>query len=158
MYFDENVLYRTFYVNPQISGPRRRSVIGLASCFSELRPHRHLRRLQSHRSACTTGCSEETPMRRRTRSRTRVLGDGTPLRNRLLAALPDRDYRRIRARLQMQSVAIDETLQEPSARITTVYFPNGGVFSVTTEMRDGVEAASCACYAAARAHLVRLGL
>jgi hypothetical protein len=28
----------------------------------------------------------------------------------------------------MTSVAIGETLQEPSARITRVYFPNGGVF------------------------------
>jgi CRP-like cAMP-binding protein len=76
-------------------------------------------------------------MRRRRRSAIRVLGDGTPLRNHLLAALPQIDYQRIRRQLRMNTVALGETLQEPGARITKVYFPNGGVFSITTEMRDG---------------------
>jgi CRP-like cAMP-binding protein len=68
---------------------------------------------------------------------TRVLADGTPMYNRLLAALPDVDYRRIRHHLQVNSVRTGETLQEGGARVTDVYFPNGGVFSVTNRMRDG---------------------
>lgn len=76
-------------------------------------------------------------MQRRTASPIRILPDGTILHNRLLAALPDPDYRRIREHLQMHTVKTGDTLQEPGARITEVYFPNGGVFSVTTQMRDG---------------------
>jgi hypothetical protein len=42
----------------------------------------------------------------------RLLPDGTPLRNRLLAALPAADYARIRTHLRMQSVVTGRTLQE----------------------------------------------
>jgi CRP-like cAMP-binding protein len=37
----------------------------------------------------------------------------------------------------MNTVAVGHTLQEHGTRITDVYFPNGGVFSITNEMRDG---------------------
>jgi CRP-like cAMP-binding protein len=67
----------------------------------------------------------------------RLLPDGTPLRNRLLAALPAADYARIRTHLRMQSVVTGRTLQEHGRPVTDVYFPNSGVFSVTNEMRDG---------------------
>ena len=70
-------------------------------------------------------------------SRVRLLPDGTPLHNRLLAALPERDYARLLKHLQMNPVATGQTLQEPGTPVTDVYFPNGGVFSVTNEMRDG---------------------
>ena len=76
-------------------------------------------------------------MRRRTTSSRRVLPDGTALRNRLLAALPARDYHRICGHLRMHPVRTGETLQEHGARISHVYFPNGGVFSITNQMRDG---------------------
>ena len=76
-------------------------------------------------------------MPRGPRVSTRVLADGTPVHNRLLAALPDVDYRRIRQHLQVNTVRTGETLQECGARVTDVYFPNGGVFSVTNLMRDG---------------------
>jgi CRP-like cAMP-binding protein len=69
--------------------------------------------------------------------RIRLLPDGTPLHNRLLAALPRADYVRILPHLRMQHVPTGRTLQEPGAPVTDVYFPNGGVFSVTNEMRDG---------------------
>jgi CRP-like cAMP-binding protein len=59
------------------------------------------------------------------------------LQNRLLAALPSADYCRILEHLQMNTVQIGETLQEQGARIANVYFPNGGVFSITNRMRDG---------------------
>ena len=67
----------------------------------------------------------------------RFLPDGTPLHNRLLAALPAADYARVRPHLRMSTPVTGRTLQEPGALVTDVYFPNGGVFSVTNEMRDG---------------------
>jgi CRP-like cAMP-binding protein len=76
-------------------------------------------------------------MRTPTSSSTRVLPDGTPLQNRLLGALPAADYARISKHLRMHPVVTGRTLQEHGAPVTDVYFPNGGVFSVTNEMRDG---------------------
>jgi CRP-like cAMP-binding protein len=37
----------------------------------------------------------------------------------------------------MHTAATGRTLQEQGAPVTNVYFPNGGVFSVTSEMRNG---------------------
>ena len=68
---------------------------------------------------------------------TRLLPDGTPLHNRLLAALPAADYARIQKHLRMNTGITGRTLQEHGTPVTDVYFPNGGVFSVTNEMRDG---------------------
>ena len=76
-------------------------------------------------------------MRRRTPTSTRVLPDGTPLRNRLLAALPRLDYERIARHLRVEATVTDGTLHEHGHRIDDVYFPNGGVYSVTTCMGDG---------------------
>jgi CRP-like cAMP-binding protein len=86
-------------------------------------------------------------MPRRAPASNRILPDGTPLRNRLLAALPDADYRRVRKHLQMTTVKTGETLQEAGTRIADVYFPNGGVFSITSQMHDGgvVEVATIGC-------------
>jgi CRP-like cAMP-binding protein len=67
----------------------------------------------------------------------RLLPDGTPLHNRLLAALPADDYARIVKHLQMNTVVTGHTLQEHGMPVTDVYFPNSGVFSVTNRMRDG---------------------
>src|SRR5688572_33108224 len=66
----------------------------------------------------------------------RLLPDGTALHNRLLAALPLRDYRRIVQRVRMIAVTPDDVLELPGRPVSTVYFPNGGVFSVTTQMRN----------------------
>jgi CRP-like cAMP-binding protein len=66
-----------------------------------------------------------------------VFPDGTPLQNRLLAALPRLEYNRIARHLRVRSTVVGDTLHEQSRRIEHVYFPNGGVFSVTTRMRDG---------------------
>jgi CRP-like cAMP-binding protein len=76
-------------------------------------------------------------MRRRTGSSTRVLPDGTPLQNRLLAALPTVNYERIAQQLRLQSTAAGDTLHDHGHPIANVYFPNGGVFSITNRMRDG---------------------
>ena len=43
---------------------------------------------------------------------TRLLPDGTPLHNRLLAALPSVDYARIRKHLHMNTGVTGRTLQE----------------------------------------------
>jgi CRP-like cAMP-binding protein len=76
-------------------------------------------------------------MRRRTHRTTHLLADGTPVNNRLLTALPQIDYRRVRDHLRLRGVRAGVTLQAPGGRITAVHFPNGGVFSITNEMRDG---------------------
>lgn len=67
----------------------------------------------------------------------RLLPDGTRLHNRLLAALPGVDYARIQNHLRMNTGVTGRTLQAHGTPVTDVYFPNGGVFSVTNEMRDG---------------------
>jgi CRP-like cAMP-binding protein len=59
------------------------------------------------------------------------------LRNRILAALPRVDYDRILPYVRMSTVTTGDTLQAHRVRIQDVYFPNGGVFSITNEMRNG---------------------
>jgi CRP-like cAMP-binding protein len=72
-----------------------------------------------------------------TRASARLLPDGTPLRNRLLAALPQDLYARVASEIRMAKVAVGDTLLENGVAISHVYFPNTGVYSVTNEMRDG---------------------
>jgi len=67
----------------------------------------------------------------------RLLPDGTPLRNRLLEALPRADYDRILPYLRMISVTTGQILQAHRALVKAVYFPNGGVYSITNQMRNG---------------------
>lgn len=76
-------------------------------------------------------------MRRRTKTSTRVLPDGTRLQNRLLAALPASDYNRLARHLRVQSTLTGDALHQQGRRVNQVYFPNGGVFSITTQMREG---------------------
>jgi CRP-like cAMP-binding protein len=76
-------------------------------------------------------------MPRRVQSPTRLLPDGTPLKNRLLAALPAADYDRIARHLRVRSTVTGATLHEDGVRIDEVFFPNAGVFSITTRLRDG---------------------
>jgi CRP-like cAMP-binding protein len=68
---------------------------------------------------------------------TRRLPDGSALHNRLLAALPRAEYDRILRDVRMRTVATGEILQAHRVRIKDVYFPNGGVYSVTNQMRSG---------------------
>ncbi len=71
------------------------------------------------------------------RASTNHLPVGSPLHNRLLASLPTTDYARVVKHLRSKQAVTGETLQASGARITEVYFPIGGVFSVTNQMRDG---------------------
>jgi CRP-like cAMP-binding protein len=86
-------------------------------------------------------------MRKPTPHSARLLPDGTLLHNRLLAALPRVDYTRVLTHLRMNHVKTGQTLQDQTTRLTDVYFPNGGVFSVTMNMRNGtlVEVATVGC-------------
>jgi CRP-like cAMP-binding protein len=70
-------------------------------------------------------------------SSVRHFPDGTELHNRLLRALPPEDWTKIVRDLRMTQVVTGKTLQEPGSPAADVYFPNGGVYSVTNEMRDG---------------------
>jgi CRP-like cAMP-binding protein len=72
-----------------------------------------------------------------TRASSRLLPDGTPLRNRLLAALPQDLYTKVASDIRMVKVTVGDTLLENGVAISHVYFPNTGVYSVTNEMRDG---------------------
>jgi CRP-like cAMP-binding protein len=52
--------------------------------------------------------------------------------NRLLAALPRRDYRRLARHLTSVSLPLRQVLYEPGAPIRHVYFPESGVISLLT--------------------------
>ena len=67
----------------------------------------------------------------------RLLPDGTPLKNRLLAALPEDLYAQVTKDLRMIKVTVGAPLVQLGVPVTDVYFPNGGVYSVTNQMKDG---------------------
>ena len=58
-------------------------------------------------------------------------------RNKLLAALPEGEYRRIAASLTPVSLTLKQLLHKHGSKIDTVYFPSGGVCSITNVMTDG---------------------
>jgi CRP-like cAMP-binding protein len=55
----------------------------------------------------------------------------------LLAGLPSADFLRLRPHLKTRAARHKETVYHPGERIRYVYFPNGGVYSVTTVLPDG---------------------
>jgi CRP-like cAMP-binding protein len=57
--------------------------------------------------------------------------------NRLLAALPQADYRRILPSLSTIPLTLKKILHKQGSKIDAVYFPGGGVCSVTNVMTDG---------------------
>ena len=57
--------------------------------------------------------------------------------NRLLAALPEADYRRISSALVTVPLKFRQMLHKAGDKIDTVYFPAGGVCSITNVMSDG---------------------
>src|SRR5882762_5155048 len=69
--------------------------------------------------------------------------EGRP-KNRLLAALPLDDFRRVLPYLQTVSIRVKQVLQKSGQPLRAVYFLNGGVASITTILLDGttVEAAT----------------
>lgn len=65
-------------------------------------------------------------------------------KNRLLRALPEEDFQRLRPDLRTIPTGLRQVLHKPGEPIKFVYFPNGGVASITTALSDGgmVEAAT----------------
>jgi len=63
--------------------------------------------------------------------------DGRP-KNRLLSALPAADFARIVPHLTTVPLSVKAVLLKRGAPIRHVYFPNGGVCSVTAMMSDGM--------------------
>jgi hypothetical protein len=59
--------------------------------------------------------------------------DGRP-NNNLLAALPADDFRRLLPHLKTVPVRTKQVVHKEGELIEQVYFPNGGVFSVTTPL------------------------
>lgn len=84
----------------------------------------------------------KTPQTSRRRHATRP-PPGRP-KNRLLAALPVKDFRRLRPHLHTVPIRAKQVLHRPGTRIRAVYFLNGGVASIVTKLSDGtmVEAAT----------------
>jgi CRP-like cAMP-binding protein len=62
--------------------------------------------------------------------------DGRP-KNRLLAGLPDEDFRRILPHLHTVSLTAKQVLLKRGVPSRYVFFPNGGVCSVTSMMKNG---------------------
>jgi CRP-like cAMP-binding protein len=61
-----------------------------------------------------------------------------PGENRLLAALPGKDYDRLLPELDKVSLGVKDVLYEADRPITHVYFPLNGVMSLVVAMRDGL--------------------
>jgi CRP-like cAMP-binding protein len=66
-----------------------------------------------------------------------LLPDGSPLKNRLLGALPAALYADVVKDVRMMKVILGQGLIEHGVTVKDVYFPNGGVYSVTNQMKDG---------------------
>ena len=60
-----------------------------------------------------------------------------PLGNRLLALLPESDLARLMPQMRRVSLTRKQILHKGGEVISEVYFPNGGVCSMTTVMSDG---------------------
>jgi CRP-like cAMP-binding protein len=58
-------------------------------------------------------------------------------KNRLLAALPSDDFRRLAPHLHTIAIRTKQVLQKQGEALRHVYFPNGGVVSITTMLSDG---------------------
>src|SRR4051794_12078184 len=57
--------------------------------------------------------------------------------NRILRALPEAEYERIRPRLELFALKFGEVLHEPGDPLQYLYFPNHGVLSLLTVLENG---------------------
>lgn len=60
-----------------------------------------------------------------------------PVRNRILAALPRKEYERLLPHLEQLALPLGLSLYKSGDFIEYVYFPNDGVVSLVTHMNDG---------------------
>ncbi len=63
--------------------------------------------------------------------------DGKPVRNKLLLAVPDEEFRSIRSHLQFVNLPHHFSLHQPHRTVQFAHFPNGGLISLVVEMKDG---------------------
>jgi CRP-like cAMP-binding protein len=63
--------------------------------------------------------------------------DAARPKNRLLAGLPEAEFDRVRSSLRTIPVGLRYTFHRANDPVTHVYFPNGGVASITTALEDG---------------------
>lgn len=61
----------------------------------------------------------------------------SPIQNRILAALPAREYDRLLEHLTPVSLTLGDTLYKTGERITNVYFINAAVVSLVANLKDG---------------------
>lgn len=64
-------------------------------------------------------------------------GPSAPSRNALLRALPADEYGRISAHLRTVSLKAKQVFHKQGERITEVYFPGNGAYSLVKSMQDG---------------------
>jgi CRP-like cAMP-binding protein len=62
---------------------------------------------------------------------------GGPLRNQVLAALPSREWKRVRPNLEPMDLSLGETLCESDSQLTHAYFPTTSTISLMCMMSDG---------------------
>ena len=62
---------------------------------------------------------------------------GKPVRNKLLLAIPDEEFRRIRSRLQFIELPHHFILHQPHQTVRFAHFPNAGLISLVVELKDG---------------------
>jgi CRP-like cAMP-binding protein len=67
----------------------------------------------------------------------RTSPQGKPVCNRILLALPDREFRSIRPHLEFLNLPHHRLLYEPNRKIDLLYFPNRGLISLVIVMEDG---------------------
>ena len=62
---------------------------------------------------------------------------GKPVRNKLLLAIPDGEFRKIRSRLQFVGLPHHLILHQPHQAVRFAHFPNAGLISLVVELKDG---------------------
>jgi CRP-like cAMP-binding protein len=62
---------------------------------------------------------------------------GKPVRNKLLLAIPDEEFRKIRSRLQFVDLPHHLILHQPHQTVRFAHFPNAGLISLVVELKDG---------------------
>ena len=62
---------------------------------------------------------------------------GKPVRNKLLLAIPDEEFRKIRSRLQFVELPHHFILHQPHQTVRFAHFPNAGLISLVVELKDG---------------------
>jgi CRP-like cAMP-binding protein len=66
-----------------------------------------------------------------------VLQFSTPVKNRLLASLPNEEFERLQPYLELVLPKLKQELYQPNTPIEFVYFPLGGVYSLLSQTSEG---------------------